>query len=94
MSDKTSNNTPEAVPSLPSDVTPVKTESVVETKHMQSAGTLVTISNALELVSSVSEKLLGGEVANTFSGAPMGRGLVQQLALSSFQKNLAMQIGG
>jgi hypothetical protein len=62
-------------------------------KNAQSVTTIVTLGNAAELTAAVAEKILGGEVADTFSGAPLTKELVYQLAQTTFQKKIAQDLG-
>lgn len=84
---------PTDVPPPPATVTEVAPAARIEVRNQQTGTTVITLGNALELISGVADKILGGEVANSFSGTPMGRGVVEQLALSGIQKNLATQMG-
>ena len=62
-------------------------------KFKDTLTTLGTLGNAAELVASVSEKVLGGEVAATFGGSALSRDVVLQLAQSTFQKKIATDLG-
>ena len=63
-------------------------------KHKQSLTTVVTLGNAAELVARVAEKVMGTEVAKTFSGQELNNQAVQRLAVSSMQKNIIKKTFG
>lgn len=62
-------------------------------KNAQTVTTLVTLGNAAEIVARTAERVLGGEVADTFGGTPLTREIIYQQAHSSFEKSLGKQLG-
>ena len=62
-------------------------------KNMQTVVTLVTLGNAAEVVARTAERVLGGEVADTFGGTPLTREIIYQQAHSSIEKALAKKLG-
>ena len=54
-------------------------------KLQQSEKTLVVLANATELVRNIAQGVIGNEVADTFNGSPLTRGVIYQLAQAQFQ---------
>jgi hypothetical protein len=62
-------------------------------KHAKSQQTLTTLANAGELVNAIVQGVIGNEVADTFNGSPLSRGVVYQLAQTQFQAKVAKHTG-
>lgn len=61
-------------------------------KLRQSQQTLVTLANATELVQSIVLGVVGNEVADTFDGNELTRGVVYAMAQTKFQSALSSKI--
>ena len=61
-------------------------------KLQQSQQTLVVLANAGELVQHIAKNIMGNEVADTFDGSPLTRGVLYNLAQAKFQAALAKTI--
>lgn len=57
-------------------------------KNKQSVVTASTLANAAELTAAIASEILGGEVAETFAGAPLNKDMLHQLSMSVFQKKI------
>lgn len=55
----------------------------------QSTQTAVTLANAGELVRVIAQGVVGNEVADTFNGSPLTRGILYNLAQTRFQAAVA-----
>lgn len=62
-------------------------------KHKQSQQTLTTLGNAAELVNAIVQGVVGNEVADTFNGSPLSRGIVYNLAQTQFQASVSNKLG-
>ena len=62
-------------------------------KHRETERTLVTLANASELVISITQNIVGNEVADTFNGSPLSRELIHTLAQTSFQGSVNKYLG-
>ncbi len=62
-------------------------------KSKQSTNTLVTLANGSELVAGIASKIIGNEVADTFNGSNITRGMLHQLAQTKFQSSISNVIG-
>ena len=56
--------------------------------------TLVTLANGAELVRSIAQGVMGNEVADTFQGSALTRGVLLNLAQTQFQAAVAPYVGG
>lgn len=63
-------------------------------KHRESEKTVVVLANASDLVRNISQGVIGNEVADTFNGSPITRGVLHNLAQVKFQAALSKHIGG
>lgn len=54
-------------------------------KLQQSEKTIVTLANASELVRNIAQGVIGNEVADTFNGSSLTRGIIYQSAQAQFQ---------
>lgn len=59
----------------------------------QSITTLLTATNAAELICAVSEKVLGDDVATSFAGAELNKQMISQLAQSVFEREISQSMG-
>lgn len=62
-------------------------------KSPQSAQTLVTLANAGELVAGIALSVMGNDIADSFAGSPLTRGIIYNLAQVQFQSTLSNQLG-
>ncbi|MNU19609.1 hypothetical protein D3C71_78400 [compost metagenome] len=62
-------------------------------KNRESEQTVVVLANAGDLVLRIAQQVLGNEVADSFNGAPLTAGLIQNLAQTEFQQAITKQIG-
>ena len=62
-------------------------------KDKKSERTLVTLSNASELVVAVTQNVVGNEIADTFNGSPLSRELIHNLAQTTFQSGMSKYLG-
>lgn len=58
-------------------------------KLRESQQTLTVLANAAELVQHITRNIVGNEVADTFNGSPLTRGVLYNLAQAKFQSALA-----
>lgn len=63
-------------------------------KLPQSEKTLVVLANAGELVRNIVQGVIGNEVADTFNGSPLTRGLIYQAAQTEFQASVSNHTKG
>lgn len=56
----------------------------------QSVATVVTIANAMELTSNIARKVLGNDVADTFQGSELSRGLIHRIVGVEIQSALSI----
>ena len=61
--------------------------------HKETERTVVTLANASELVLCVTQCVVGNEIADTFNGSPLSRGLIHNLAQSTFQSAVGKYLG-
>lgn len=59
----------------------------------ESEKTVVTLANAGELVRQISQQVLGNEVADTFNGNELTRGVIFNMAQVKFQGAVAKYVG-
>ena len=59
----------------------------------QSLSTLVVLAGMVDLTARVSEKIVGGEIASSFAGASLNKGMIAQLPQSVAQKVIAKTLG-
>ena len=59
---------------------------------VESQQTTVVLANAGELVCAIAQGVIGNEVADTFGGSPITRGILYNLAQTKFQQALAKHI--
>ena len=62
-------------------------------KHLESERTLVTLANASELVISITQNVVGNDIADTFNGSPLSRELIHSLAQTSFRAAINKSTG-
>lgn len=62
-------------------------------KHRASERTLVTLANAGELVTAITQNIVGNEIADTITGSPITCELIHDLAQTNFQNSLAKYLG-
>ncbi len=62
-------------------------------KFRDTQETIATLANAAELVRCVAQNVMGNDVADTFEGSPLSRGIIYNLAQSTFQTSLSKKIG-
>ena len=58
-----------------------------------SENTLVVLANAGELVRNIAQGVIGNDVADTFNGSPLTRGIIYNLAQTEFQAALSKTLG-
>jgi hypothetical protein len=66
-------------------------EGIMKSKNTER--TVVTLGNAAQLAADVAQNVLGNDVADTFNGSPITRGLVYQMAQSQFNNALSKKLG-
>lgn len=62
-------------------------------KRKESEQTLVVLANAAELVNNIAQGVIGNEVADTFAGNDLTRGVVYNLAQTQFQAAVTKIVG-
>jgi hypothetical protein len=63
-------------------------------KMQGSEQTLVVLANAGELVSAIANEVMGNEVADSFAGSPLTRGIVYNMAQTQFKSTVSKYLGG
>lgn len=58
-------------------------------KRKESQQTLTTLANAGELVRTIAQGVMGNDIADTFNGSPLTRGVLYNLAQTQFQGTVA-----
>lgn len=62
-------------------------------KNPESISTLVVLANVNEVVAAVARNVLGNEVASTFDGQDISRAIVQNMAQTNIQADMAKYMG-
>ena len=63
-------------------------------KLKESQQTVVVLANAAELVRSIAQEVMGNDVADTFEGSPLSRGILYNLAQTEFQSSVSKYVAG
>ncbi len=63
-------------------------------KNRESQHTLVVLANGSDLVNNIIQGVIGNEVADTFAGSPLSRGVIHNLAQTQFQAAINKTVGG
>lgn len=61
-------------------------------KLRESQQTLTTLANGAELVRHIAQGVVGNEVADTFNGSPLTRGVLYNLAQTKFQSAVSKHL--
>lgn len=62
-------------------------------KHLNSIQSVTTLGNANELVRVIAQGVLGNEVADTFNGSEISRGVIYNLSQTKFQEAVGKKLG-
>lgn len=63
-------------------------------KRAECVTSLLTLANSAELVNNIARNVLGNDVADTFQGSVISRGLVYNMVQTQAQQKLADQLQG
>jgi hypothetical protein len=63
-------------------------------KRAECVTSLLTLANSAELVNNIARNVLGNDVADTFQGSVISRGLIYNMVQTQAQQKLADQLQG